>query len=173
MASFVPLSPDSFLFLFFTFWSFKACRLKRMKKADLKCSREFTSCRNRSESQMGKDYQKAQCIGLKGLKKAWKETFKNRFSLWEIFHQNVLSTSFISCVFSELYFKTEILPWAYVSSEMNWELTRDAEILLCTLLGSFFFFPNWARYARFILFRDTDSSHVMGNSYSFYFLWKS
>lgn len=53
-----------------------------MKKADLKCSREFRACKKSSENQnWGKNYGKAQCTGPRDLKKALKETFKNKFSL--------------------------------------------------------------------------------------------
>lgn len=119
---------------------FKAFRLKRVKKADLKCSREFTSCKSRSESQMGgkkKKKEKSQCMGPKGWKNTWKAS-KTSSSLWEIFYQNVLSATFISWVFSELCFKIEILPWAYVNSQMNWKLSRNVQSTVYK-----FYFVHW------------------------------
>lgn len=66
---------------------------------------------------MGKNYRKTQCIRPKGLKKTWGDLQKQIFPLRTI-PSNVLSASFIFCISSELCFKTEILPWAYISSEI-------------------------------------------------------
>lgn len=46
---FLCLSPGFFFFnVFFTFQSFKGLGLKKMKKADLKFSREFKACKNQN-----------------------------------------------------------------------------------------------------------------------------
>lgn len=73
---FLCLSPGLFLnIFFFTFQSFKALGLKKMKKADLKCSGEFTACKKSSENQnWEKNYRKAQCTGHRRLKKRLSKT---------------------------------------------------------------------------------------------------
>lgn len=82
---------------------------------------------------MGKKIWKSTMHGTEKLKEGLKRDLqKQNFSLRNILW-NVLSGSFISWVFAELCFKMETLPWAHVSSEMNWKLTGIAK----------FYFTPW------------------------------
>lgn len=66
------------VFVLFPFWSFKARRLKRVKKADLKSSREFTSCIAELRSNGEKKIWKSTMHGTKKLKEDLKRDLQKQ-----------------------------------------------------------------------------------------------
>lgn len=135
------------VFVLFPFWSFKARGLKRVKKADLKCSREFTSCKNRVKVKWGEKIWKSTMHGTEKLKEGLKRDLQKHFFPWENTLWNVLSSPGL---FTELCFKMEAFPWAHVSSEMNWKLTGD---------GQFYFAP-WMFLSPLLNMLDFSSSGI-------------